>query len=455
MSQAEKKVVWYEGMTLDPHHFQQWDRYVHHTVQSASRNARPYNWGFVRLDIDEERLSNGEFALRACSGLLPDGLAFDIPNSDPLPPPRNIQEAFPATEESLAVYLAIPARKSDGGNTQLQSSNNRREPRFLAETVQVPDDNTGVDERSVEVAHGNFQVRLEGEPMQTFSTMQVARVVRGAGGGFRIADGFIAPSLRINASGNLESMARRLLELLVTRSSSLSERREALRRQRDLSPSDMTVLGLLGAVNTYLPLVKHHHDGGRSHPEELFKVMLALAGQLTVYAREVRTMPRDFPAYDHSNLTSCFNRLDQLLREMLGEAEPPSNYDQIPLQSDRENLYTASLSNAQLDGSGLFLVVKDDQIEKQRLVSELPLMLRVASPSTIDAVLRSYTRALPIEHAASVPTAIPLDEEACYIRLKQQGPFWDAITDDSALSVYVPPDFKSVRLQLVATKSSA
>ncbi|QXD13865.1 type VI secretion system baseplate subunit TssK [Rhodocaloribacter litoris] len=453
MPQDRRRVVWFEGMTLDPHHFQQWDRYYHSTLNARVRALARYDWGLTALEVDRERLANGELRLVRCSGVLPDGLVFDVPDDDEPPVPRNLQDYFPATQERLAVYLATPVERHDGGNFLLQDGEARRETRYRAETISVPDENTGADIRPVEVARSTFSIRFGGEPLQAYTTVQVAAVRRSPDGTFVLDETFIPTCLTLSASERLQGLTRRLLELLVTKSGSLMERHRGAARQREVSPSDVQALGLLGVVNGFIPLLNHYHTHPESHPEALFKTLLALAGQLTAYLPEAGVSPRQLPTYDHGNLSDCFNRLDEQLRGMLGGATPTANYVQVPLQRQRENLYTATLDGDLLQKAQFFLVARSPEVPEEKLVRELPVMLRVASPETIEAVLRSYTRALGVEHTHRLPSALPVDAQANYFQLQKRGPFWEAITEERALAIFVPGEFSQVDMTLVAVQS--
>ncbi|NBB85621.1 MAG: type VI secretion system baseplate subunit TssK [Bacteroidetes bacterium] len=454
MAQFDKRVVWYEGMTLDPHHFQQWDRHVAQQLHTRMQATMAHGWGFMELGIDRDRLANGTLALTRCRGVMSDGLVFDIPDTDPLPEPRAVEEAFPATAEVLEVALAVPAHRTDGGNIERAGSPAGREPRFTTETLTVPDDTTGADERPVEVAHGRFRLLFGGEPRQALRTMKLAEVVRTSSGVYQLREGFIPPCLFMEASDVLMRLARRLLEVMVTRSAELTSRARGIRQQREVSVADVTALGLASAINTYLPVVKHHHASGTSHPEVFFEVMLELGGQLSIYA-DAKPLPvRDFPVYDHGAPSEPFATLDTAVREMLGGAAPPSNFTEVPLNTSGENLYTATLEAAMLSGSALYLIARDGSMPAHRRAAELPLMLRIATPDTIDPVLRSYTRALPVDHATTLPGGVPVDEEATYFQLQQTGPFWEAITKEQALALYVPPDFRDVSFDLIAVKTA-
>ena len=453
MPNDRHRVVWFEGMTLDPHHFQQWDRYLQGTLNARIRALSRFDWGIADLEIDRDRLANGELVVVRANGVMPDGLAFDMPDSDDPPTPRTVQEAFGVTSDRLSVFLATPVERPDGGNVRLQDSENRRETRYLAATALVPDENTGLNARQVEIGRSNFQIRFGNEALHEYTTIQVAEVLRSSSGTFVLNDQFVPTSLSVTASERLLALTRQLLERLVTKSASLMDRYRGASMQREVSPDDMKALGLLSTINAYIPLLHHHLAHAESHPEALYLMLLSLAGRLTAYLPNVGVHPRDFPAYDHADLTGCFNQLSQILLDMLGEARVQDNYVKIPLQLRRENLYTASIDAEMLQNAQFFLVARSEEFGESQLIAELPVMLRVASPETIDAVLGSAIRALIIEHTHRFPTALPIDKQANYFELQKRGPFWEAICDGEALAIFIPKEFSGIKLELVAVVS--
>lgn len=450
MPQERKRVVWFEGMTLDPHHFQQSDRYYHGVLNARVRALNRFDWGLASLEIDRERLANGELAVVRGVGVLPDGLAFDMPEADPVPEPRSIQEVMAATDDRLAVYLATPVEQQDGGNFLLQGSQNRRETRFQATSIFVPDENTGTDARQVEVALPRFSIRFSNEPMHTYASIQIAEVQRTSSGAFVLNDRFIPTCLALTASERLAGLTRKLLELLVAKSTSLVDRQRGAAMQREMSPADVLALGLYATVNTYIPVINHQLAHAESHPEALYRTLLALGGQLTAYVPEAGVHPRNFPAYDHAQLSGCFNKMEEFLLGMLGGAKVQANYIEIPLQKQREHLFTAAIEKALLDGAQFYLVARSDQMDEQQVVSEVPRQLRIASPETIDAVLRAYTRALSIEHTHRVPSALPVDQRANYFQLQKRGPFWEAICQTEGLALFIPQELGSLDVKLMA-----
>ena len=103
----DSKVLWTEGLFLQPHHFQQADRHAESMRAGLARRLVPYAWGVSDLEIDEEILKVGQFAVKSCSGLMPDGTVFRVPGGEDHPPALDV----PANTKDCVVYLSIPQRR--------------------------------------------------------------------------------------------------------------------------------------------------------------------------------------------------------------------------------------------------------------------------------------------------------------------------------------------------------
>ena len=107
------RVVWSEGMYLAPHHFQAQARYFEDLIQFATSSLWFKPYGLIECRFDGDALRNGSLALVHARGVFPDGLPFDVPQPDALPPPREIAESFPPTADTLTVFLAVPKQQID------------------------------------------------------------------------------------------------------------------------------------------------------------------------------------------------------------------------------------------------------------------------------------------------------------------------------------------------------
>src|SRR5947207_13118581 len=103
---SRHRVVWTKGMFLNPQQFQTQDQFFEDALQFRSAASLFANWGVTGLEIDSESLGNGLFRLAKCSGIMPDGEPFDMPDTDELPASRSVAEYFPPTRDALDVFLA-------------------------------------------------------------------------------------------------------------------------------------------------------------------------------------------------------------------------------------------------------------------------------------------------------------------------------------------------------------
>src|SRR5215469_7298496 len=99
-------VIWSKGTFLTPQHLQTQDRFIEGTLDFRlnALSFRPY--GLEVLQIDQEALAGGNLALSKCVGIMPDGLAFEIPNSDSAPPSKPLAQSFEPEQNELDVFLA-------------------------------------------------------------------------------------------------------------------------------------------------------------------------------------------------------------------------------------------------------------------------------------------------------------------------------------------------------------
>ena len=436
-------------MTLDPHHLQQSERALRAEIGARVGAVCRYDWGLSDLDVDEGRLANGELALRAVRGILPDGLPFRFPDDAPAPAPRAVRDGLAPTAESVRVYLAVPALRTGGTNVLLDGAAARREARYASDDLSVVDETTGGDDREIRVARLNARVLFEGEPREDYVTIAIGEVVRAADGSFALRAGFVPPSLRVGATGALDALTRKVTERLAARATELAARWQAVRNQREISPGDVTAQALLAAAAEYGPRLDHLRRT-EAHPADLFGELVGLAGRLWAAAPGTGPAPHELPSYDHATPTVPFATIAEAIERLLGGAAPRQNYVRVPLVRRRPGLFEAAVSAGLQQAPGLVLQVRKEGVSPEHLRSALPQMLRIASPQTIDAVLRSYTHALVVEPTASPPSGLPVDPHAAYFQPRRRGPFWDAICEAGALALFTPAEFADAEFELLA-----
>ena len=193
--------------------------------------------------------------------------------------------------------------------------------------------------------------------------------------------------LNFTASDYLVSIARRLVEILTSRSSSIA----GMRRQKNQSLADFTAADianfwLLYTINTAFPVFRHLFETRGGHPEALYSAMLSLAGALTTFSATIH--PRDLPSYDHDDLGECFTQLDEKLR-MLLETVVPSNFVSLPLKLVQPSIYATAIDNDKyLQNTKMYLAIGAEASQAE-IVSKTPPLVKVCSASHIEHLVKN------------------------------------------------------------------
>jgi len=439
-----RPVIWAKGTFLTPQHLQAQDRFIESTLQFGVEALHFCPWGFRELRFNEEALAEGNLAIARATGMFPDGLPFDIPDSDPAPPPKPFRSFFDADQQLLDVHLAIPHLRERGLN--VSGAQRGADARYLAEVVTLRDDNTGTTEKSIQVARKNFRLLTDVESREGSSTLRVARIKRSPAGTFQFDSSFVPPLVDIAASEHLTLIIRRLAEILAAKSSILAgSRRQRSQGLADFTAADIANFWLLYTVNSHFPLLRHIYETKKGHPEGAFCILNSLAGALTTFSLKIQ--PRDLPLYDHNELATCFTDLDEKLRTLL-ETVVPSNFVSLPLKLVQPSVYATTIDDDKyLVGTRMYLAVAAE-IGEADLAKKAGL-IKVGSASQIEHLVRQALPGILLSHMPKPPGAIPVKLNYQYFSLNQSGTAWDGIGKARSLAAYVPGDIKNPQLELV------
>lgn len=440
-----QKVVWFEGMKLDPHHFQLADKYNQYLINSRASSLNSNAWGMVDIQFDLAALAGGSFSLISCKGLMPDGLFFDMPAFDPLPKSRSFEEIFPATSEKLDVYISVPQENFTGNNCQLDDVQNSNNSRYTLQNSDVADYNTGMNMRSIGFAKANFQFKFGDESLENYSTIKIGEIIRSSDGKYTMDNGYIIPSISISASEVLQEHIRSILSALVSKSKEL--RGQASVHKPELTITQVEILMMLQTVNTFIPMLNYFYSSKNSHPENLYMLFLNIAGQLSTYSN-LGAKNAEFPAYDHKHLTEIFQQMVTEINNMLNVQKTVERKDVvIPLRKQADTLFVGQLSPNQINGQ-FFIAVRSEMPEK-KIISELPKNIKISAYEEIFAVHQAGIQGVTIDYIARPPAGVSIDEKAFYFKINKEGRFWEKITSKNNIAFFIASEFKSMNLELI------
>ncbi|MEZ5353935.1 MAG: type VI secretion system baseplate subunit TssK [Bryobacteraceae bacterium] len=446
------RIVWQEGMHLAPHHFQAQSRFVEDSIQFAASALwfRPY--GLSACEMDSEALKNGTVRVIHAAGVLPDGLSFHIPDSDAIPPARQIGEAFsPARDEHL-LLLAIPKRSPDAPNFRLDPATTVPDARFVAETCVLRDETNGRDERPVRIGRKNFRLLLDSEVDERMTTLPLARIRRDGSGRFAYDESYIPPCLDIAASGHLLLLIRNLIGALDEKSSLLAAAfKQDAQALADQVRRDLASFWFLHTIHSSLGLLRHLSLTRRGHPEELYRELSRLAGALCSFSTQ--THPRDLPLYDHQQLSECFHALEKHIRVHL-DLVVPTNCVVIPLEPVEPYFWAAEIKDPRLIDRSRWMLGIQSAAGEARVIVGTPKLAKLCSEAFVRELVRRAVPGLPLTHLPVPPPQVPARVESQYFGITKAGPCWEHIVQTRRVGIYVPGELPAPQMELVVLLES-
>ncbi len=446
---AHQPVLWQEGMFLSPQHFQQADRFHQGQLAQVLHAVAGFAYGIQQLTVDHQALAAGDFGLLSGDGVFPDGTPFRFTDANELPPSRPIADHFPAHDQRIAIYLALPHAPPGAVECAPDGRHEGRLTRFQARSAAIIDGTPGGRERHIALAVPNLRVLFGDEPRDGHTAFRIAEVVRSGSGGFALADDCVPPCLRIGAYPALLATVRHIAEIVVGRSTELAlQRRARTHGLVEFSVSEAAAFIALHTLNGHVPALLHITHVGHHHPEQVFLILATLAAQLLTLTDDGH--PKDLPLYRHDEPMTCFALLEARLRAML-QIVTPQRYLPIPLIAVSERIHAGTIPENALEKATLYLAVHAD-MPAERALREIPMKSKVASAGRIAALTTQAMPGIRLTYLAVPPAEIPLQVGGTYFKLEASGEEWAIVLKTRSLAIYLPPEFTDARAEFLAVK---
>jgi type VI secretion system protein ImpJ len=438
------RVVWSEGMYLGPHHFQTQSRYFEDSISFLAASLWHEPWGLLHAELDQKAIRNGSAALLHASGIFPDGLTFELPNSDPAPPARNLLEVFPTTDAVLPLYLAVPSRRDNGFDCDLSTTANG--VRFSRMQRTLRDETNGIDEREIELGQKNIRLVTEAELTHDMLSIPIAYVLRDGRGHLIYDEDFIPTCLRLSASERLMLLVKRLLELVGEKSAMIARgARRHGRFESGTAALDVANYWFLHALYNAIPPLQHLSTTRHAHPEDLFVELSRLAGALCTFA--VDSDPRELPAYDHRTPGPAFRALDAHIRRHL-EIVVPSNTVTLDFHPMEPYIQAAEVLDERCLRHARWILGIRSALGESELLKLTPRLVKVCSARFVPELVKRALPGMTLTHLPVPPTAIRAEVDMQYFAVEITGPCWEHILQTRKVGVYIPGEISQPEFDL-------
>jgi type VI secretion system protein ImpJ len=439
------KVIWAEGMLLQPQHFQQNDRYFSAQDQARLSATVSYAWGWLSLQLDSAALTLGKIALTTASGVLPDGLAFDLPGQDAAPAALDI----PADTRDELIVLALAMPRPGVAETDVEGDAGSMPPRFLTAEVDVGDNNvTGQRIAPLQIGRTNLRIMRASDCPEGYATLGLCRVVeRRADNKLVLDTTFIPPTLNSLDNEKLASHLREVHGLLHQRGDALAARLAQPGRSGVGEISDFL---LLQTINRTEPMIAQWRQASLLHPRDFYYWGAALAGDLSTFRD--RRRPGELPAYDHDDPNKCFAPLMDDLRQSLSMVMEQSAIA-IELQNRNYGVRVAIIPDVELQRTAQFVLAVSAQLPGDALRARFPTQVKIGTVERIRDLVNLQLPGVPLRPLPVAPRQIPYHAGYNYFELETRGnEMWKQLESSGGLAMHIAGEFPGLELEFWAVR---
>jgi len=430
------RVVWSEGMYLAPHHFQMQSRHMEDSLVFLASSLWTDPWGFLYLELDDRALANGTVSLLHAAGFFQDGLAFEIPTSDPVPPTRSIASDFGPSASELLLYLAIPERRGNGYDTTVDDKEGGTPARYSPVSHRLRDETNGIDEQDVELAQKNLRIVLASELTPGLHALPLARVIRDKRGHLAYDKQFTPACLRVSASPALMLLLTRLLDTVAEKSAAVLRGSQKTNRfEPGFSPRDIASFWFLHTLSSALAPLRHLIQTRRAHPSDVFLELSRLAAALCTFA--VDSDPRTLPDYDHTSPGPAFMALAEHIRRHL-EIVIPTNVLAFEFNPGAPYIHEAPLPDQRVLRHARWVLGVRSSVGESELLRLVPRLVKLCSARFVPELVKRALPGMTLTHLPAPPSSLRTAPDMQYFSVDLAGACWEHILRTATVGIYIP-----------------
>lgn len=440
----DSRVIWSEGMFLNPQHFQQQERYFERLVDGRCSAYGAYGWGLHEFEVDQQLLSLGKISLIKGKGVFPDGTPFSFPDVDEPPPVFEV----PENTHNCILHLCVPVKRP-GAVDVLTDMDAQGMARYFSMEQQTRDiSNESGDKVPVNVGKLRFSLMLNTDDLSGYSNIGLIRIAESREDkNVLLDDEYIATCLDAKKSQKLSGYLSELIGLLHHRGEAIAGRLADANRGGTAEVADYMMLQL---INRLEPMANHMASMNGLHPADLFSESVQMVGELSTFTSKRKRTP-EFPNYLHHDLQSTFIPVMSQLRNCLSMV-----YEQtatsMPLVEKKYGIRVADLTDRSLIGTAMFVLAARADVREDALRNHLPAQIKIGPVERIRQLVNAAMPGIVLKPLPVAPRQIPYHAGYTYFQLDPQSNFWNELKHSGGFALHVGGDFPGLELEFWAIR---
>jgi type VI secretion system protein ImpJ len=461
--EPRKPIFWYQGLFLQPQHFQQHDLYLKSLINPLRQYLQPHLWGVCGMRILEGALKNRIFEIEEGDFIFPSGACVSLQANAKFQP-RSFKDAWVQLDKPFNIYLGLRKWNQGEGNVTVVKSNEDEQlatTRFMSDADPEEIRDLHQQGQPAQVKFLQYLLKVfwdnELEGAGEYELIPVARL-EFDGQDAKLVKNYVPPSVSLACDDFLLHTVRNIREHVTSRCHVLEEYKNPRGvRTADLQANYINYLLALRSLNRYVPLLYHYTEIPYIHPWHVYGLLRQIIGELSTFTDRVDALGklRDgtelLPAYDHENLGFCFGEAETLISELL--AAILIGAENVIHLVREENYFKAQIPKDVFDDRNLFYLIIKTGGETAALLSMVQRVSKVSNEEKMSMLIARALPGLPLEHTTELPAGLPTRPDSFYFKIDRGSRHWQDIQKSQNICMYWvdAPEDMTVEMVIIRT----
>ncbi len=438
------KVVWSEGMFLNPQHFQQQERYMEVLVDSKYSALGAYRWGIWNFDIDQKLLGLGKVSMVRGRGVMPDGTPFDFPGVDAPPAVIDIAE----NTQNEIIYLCLPVKR-EGARDIVSDDSSQNLARYVRSEQKIRDVSSDSGEAiSIDVGQLNLKLLSASDDLSGYISVGILRILEIRDDkNILLDDSYIPTCLDCSQSPRLSGYLSEIIGLLHSRGEAIAGRLADANRGGTAEVADYMLLQL---INRLEPRLRHMAHIAGLHPVDLFAQAVQLVGELATFTSSEKRAGQ-FPGFSHDDLEASFTPVMTALRNSFSTVHEQTAIS-LKLVDKKYGIRVAEIVDRSLIGSAVFVLAAKADMQEESVRNHLPAQVRIGPVERIRQLVNAAMPGIVMKPIPVAPRQIPFHAGYSYFQLEPHSEYWNELKHSGGFAIHVGGDFPGLVLEFWAIR---
>jgi type VI secretion system protein ImpJ len=186
------------------------------------------------------------------------------------------------------------------------------------------------------------------------------------------------------------------------------------------------------------------------HPEEFYRLLVAMAGELATFTAPGKRPPQ-FPPYRHEALRESFEPVIVALRNSLS-AVMEQTATPIPLQQRKFGVWVAVVPDLTLLDTAAFVLAAKADMKSEELRRLLPAQSKIGPVEKIRDLVNLQLPGIAVNPMPVAPRQIPYNAGYLYFEFDKHSAMWRELKTSGGVAFHFGTGFAGLDLQLWAIR---